>query len=73
MRLSVSKTKLFKACRRKYELRYIYGLKPVESVESLKVGTSYHQKLEELYKKVSDKEKDTYLQLSVLPSFTPFR
>ena len=78
MRLSVSKTKLFKACRRKYELRYIYGLKPVESVESLKVGTSYHQKLEELYKTgdidVSDFSKESAMALAykkyIYPNFS---
>lgn len=49
MKLSVSRLKLFKACRRAYELKYIEGLVPVEQAESLKTGTTYHAMLEELY------------------------
>ena len=48
--LSYSKIRLFKACRRAYELKYIYGLEPVEKSEALQTGTSYHEKLEQLYK-----------------------
>lgn len=50
MRLSVSKIKLFKACRRAYELKYVYGFEPVEKSDALVIGTSYHEKLEQLYK-----------------------
>ena len=50
MRLSISRIKLFKACRRAYELKYIYGLEPVEKAESLQTGLSYHDKLEQLYR-----------------------
>lgn len=49
MRLSISRIKLFKACRRAYELKYIYGMEPVEVAESLQTGLSYHEKLEQLY------------------------
>lgn len=49
MRLSISRIKLFKACRRAYELKYVYGLEPVETAESLQTGLSYHDKLEQLY------------------------
>ena len=49
MKLSVSRLKLFKACRRAYELKYIEELVPVEQAESLKTGTTYHAMLEELY------------------------
>ncbi len=50
MKVSISGIKLFKACRRAYELKYIHGLEPVEAAEALQTGISYHAKLEELYK-----------------------
>lgn len=50
MRISISKAKLFKACRRAYELRYIEGVYPVKDAEPLEVGKNFHQKIEELYK-----------------------
>ena len=50
MKVSISGIKLFKACRRAYELKYIHGLEPVETAEALQTGSSYHAKLEELYK-----------------------
>ena len=48
MRLSISKIKMFKSCRRMYELRYVEGLVPREKPEALQVGASYHKLLEEL-------------------------
>lgn len=48
--VSISRIKLFKACRRAYELKYIEGLEPVEKAESLQTGLSYHALLEQLYK-----------------------
>lgn len=50
MRASISRVKLFKACRRAYELKYIEGLEPVKDAESIEIGRTYHAKLEELYK-----------------------
>lgn len=50
MRLSVHKIKAFKACRRKYELRYIEHMEPVNKAESLIIGSNYHKYLERLYK-----------------------
>lgn len=50
MRLSISKIKLFKSCRRAYELRYIEGLTPVETSDALQTGLNYHERIEELYK-----------------------
>lgn len=50
MRISVSKAKLFKACRRAYELKYIEGVYPVQNAEPLEVGKNFHKKIEELYK-----------------------
>lgn len=46
---SVSRLKLFKACRRAYELRYVHNLIPVAKAEALEVGLAYHKKIEELY------------------------
>ena len=48
MRLSVSKIKSFKSCRRMYELRYIERLRPVQTAEALEIGKSYHKLLEAL-------------------------
>lgn len=48
--LSATRIKLFKACRRAYELKYIEGLEPVTTADSLKIGATYHAKLEQLYK-----------------------
>lgn len=42
MRLSITKLKAFKSCRRMYELRYIEGLEPVTQSEALETGKSYH-------------------------------
>lgn len=48
MKLSISRIKLFKACRRAYKLRYVEGLIPAEKPQALQTGTSYHEKLEQL-------------------------
>lgn len=50
IRLSVSRMKCFKACRRKYELKYIEMLEPVQKSEALELGSSYHSLLEFLNK-----------------------
>ena len=50
MRLSISKIKAFKSCRRLYELKYIEGLQPVQKSEALETGSNYHKLLEELNK-----------------------
>ena len=48
MRVSVSRIKTFKSCRRLYELRYIENLRPVQTPEALQVGKNYHALLEHL-------------------------
>lgn len=48
--LSQSQIKLFKACRRAYELKYVYDVVPVQTAETLRTGKAYHALLEELYK-----------------------
>ena len=50
MRFSISRIKLFKACRRAYELKYVEGLEPVQSADALQTGLRYHDILETLYK-----------------------
>lgn len=50
MRLSVSKIKAFKSCRRLYQLKYIEGLVPAQTPESLKIGKSYHELIDWLNK-----------------------
>lgn len=52
MRLSNSSIQCFKACRRKYELKYIEDVLPVQSADVLERGKSYHEKVEML---LSDK------------------
>lgn len=48
MRLSISRIKTFKSCRRLYELKYIEHLEPVQKSEALETGSNYHKLLEEL-------------------------
>lgn len=48
MRLSISKIKAFKSCRRLYELKYIEGLRPAVKPEALETGSNYHKLLEEM-------------------------
>lgn len=50
MRLSISKIKAFKSCRRLYELRYVEGLLPRQKVSALEIGSNYHKLLEQLNK-----------------------
>lgn len=50
MQVSISKIKLFKACRRMYFLKYVEGLEPVQKSDALQIGSNYHSRLESLYK-----------------------
>lgn len=50
MVLSISRIKLFKACRRAYELKYIEGLRPVQTAEALETGLGFHDMMEQLNK-----------------------
>lgn len=58
MKASISKIRMFKSCRRAYELRYVEGLVPVEVSDALETGRSYHSKIEELYKNGSFDDSD---------------
>lgn len=48
MRLSISRMKAFKSCRRLYELKYLEHLEPIQKAEALQTGTNYHKLIEEL-------------------------
>lgn len=48
MRLSNSRIQMFKSCRRKYQLKYVENVVPVQSAEALERGKSYHEKVEML-------------------------
>lgn len=48
MRVSNSGIQCFKACRRLYELKYKYGLEPVQTADALKRGLQYHDLVEGL-------------------------
>lgn len=58
MRVSISRVRLFKSCRRAYELKYIEGLEPIDTSTALEVGRSYHSKIEELYRNGSFDDSD---------------
>lgn len=47
MQLSISAIKLFKACRRAYELRYVYKVTPIQTSEALETGLNYHKMIED--------------------------
>lgn len=44
---SISAIKLFKACRRAYELRYVYKVQPKVTSEALETGLRYHEMIEQ--------------------------
>lgn len=49
MNLSISAIKLFKACRRAYELKYVLDVVPIETSEALQTGITYHSGIEKYY------------------------
>lgn len=49
MEASISKIRLFKSCRRAYELKYVYDVIPIRTAEPLEIGRTYHGKIEALY------------------------
>ena len=50
MKLSISRIKLFKACRRAYWFRYTEKISPIDKAEALEIGTNYHGLIDRLYK-----------------------
>ena len=49
MLISISKLRLFKSCRRAYELKYIENLEPIKRADALEIGLNYHSKIEDIY------------------------
>lgn len=76
--ISVSRIKLFKACRRAYQFRYLEGLIPAETASALQTGISYHEKLGQLYKdgyfEVTDYTKESAMAMAykeyIYPKFS---
>ena len=68
MNLSISKARLFKACRKAYEFKYIHNLVPVQESEALLIGRGYHSKIEDLCNTgtfdYSDLSKDSAMALA---------
>ena len=50
MRASISRIKLFKACRRAYYFKYVENLQPVQRADALEIGSNYHEMIEKLYR-----------------------
>lgn len=50
MKISATKVKCYKACKRKYYFSYVEELKPVQDAQPLVDGANYHAMLESLYK-----------------------
>jgi hypothetical protein len=48
--ITSSQVRAYKSCRRLYELEYIEQLKPIVAPDALRIGSSYHKKIEELHK-----------------------
>lgn len=77
MKISVSSLKLFKACRRAWQLRYIEGLTPIQKAEALETGSTYHSKIEDIYNNgycdTSDNSKESAMALAyekyIYPNF----
>lgn len=49
MKVSISRVRLFKACRRAYWLKYVQGLEPVQRADPLETGLAYHDLIARLY------------------------
>ena len=67
MKVSVSRIKLFKACRRAYELKYVENMYPIQDAEPLVTGKNFHEKVEDLYKTGSfekDNDKETAMAMA---------
>lgn len=75
MKLSISKIRLFKSCRRAYQLRYIEGLTPVDTSEALQTGLNYHERIEELYKNggvdITDHSKEAAMAVAYMKYVYP--
>lgn len=68
MNISISRLKLFKACRRAFYFKYVEGLEPVQKADALVTGSAYHSKIEEIYTNgycsVTDNSKESAMALA---------
>lgn len=75
MSSSISRLKLFKACRRAYYFKYVEGLEPVQKAEALEIGTKYHELIEALYKgkgvDITDCSKESAMATAYLKYIYP--
>lgn len=73
--VTISRVKLFKACRKAYEFKYIYNLEPIKRAEALDTGLTYHAKLEELYERgafdASDHSKESAMAMAYMKYIYP--
>lgn len=74
MRVSVSRIKTYKACKRLYELKYIEGVEPLQKSEALETGSNYHELLEHLNKTstLRDIENDYSKELAMAIAYQKF-
>lgn len=49
MKISSTKVKCYKACKRLYYLKYVEGLEYTKPIETLENGKSYHAEIEDMY------------------------
>ena len=72
MDVSISKIKTFKACRRAYQLKYLYDLEPVQSSEALETGLNYHQRIEALYRGEMPAEGDFSREAAMVRAYMKY-
>ena len=66
MELSSSLIKVYKTCRRKYELRYVEELEPIAKSQALTDGSNYHECIEKFYKTLKNAGLDTESMINAL-------
>ena len=49
MKISSTKVKCYKACKRLYYLKYVEGLEYTQPIDALESGKSYHAEIEDMY------------------------
>lgn len=74
MRVSISQVKLFKSCRRAYELCYNEGLVPIETSDALQTGTNYHELIEwiNVHGTLDGVEKDNSKELAMANAYMKY-
>lgn len=67
MKISVSRLKTFKSCRRAYYFRYVEELVPTETAEPLAIGSRYHELVEKLNRgeSIDDEPKTKELAMAM--------